>query len=1265
MIRRCVAMLTAFAVAFTSVPLPAAAEEPVEAASSASASADLEPGTYVEHEAIAYVVGDAGSGAGLFSFGGDVLSGAEDLMDVDADTAAEALSDDGEDAASARAASADEGRLVLVRDESKTTEELIAALEADERVVFAEPNLTVEVPEEDAEDLAAAVDLALEDELSESQGASGDAAADDGTAADGDTPADDAPAADGSDTFGEDKPDSAAADLTDYQWGFDNKADGEDGTVDMRSSEWDSQNPDEDLDEVIVAVIDSGVDASNPDLAPVMWDEGLTSGIERTGGEDEYGFSTVTDGGASSTEQVTNFHGAHVAGIIGAAWDGKGVSGMASNVRIMSVRHNDTLGTLLQCLDYVSRVRDAGVEVRVTNNSWGTGLQASRAIDLAVTELGEKGVTSLFASGNATTDGDAASTLVTTLADNPYVVVVDSIDPDGDPSDFSNTGETTSDVMAPGSAVVSTMLTGKSTGTPAAATQQYLGEADADAVLYESFDGKTRSNGDGTSFAQGVPVLGFQDGAGASLGEIREGAGFDGTGAYVLPYDGSTALASAYTTPIDLSGTKAKPRYLSMHYSFANAALTDADGAPYGQVLVGVKLKEKTGYTWAQLPAPSFSAQEWLSASLDLGGAAVAVGPDGRQDVVQLTADMIDWESFQLQIAYMVNEMRVTGGVPIVPSSDPLPCELVLDGIGLGSDLVPYAYEYGTSMACPAVAGAAAAIAGTGAADVAGDPAKSAEKLAALVRGAAQPDERYEGLCSTGGFATVDGAADPGPAVTAVEDGSDTVAIQGYFMSQAAQVQLDGMDAQVTSCTDLGDGKVELTVTKPDSFAGGQVTVRVSEDGKESRQSADLGRAAGASYYEQMDLPVPEELTQWSYWQLVGFAGDLYCLPRGTAIGSTMTLDHMLRYDPSEKTWSRVDLPTDEELAAVGLSRRTVYDVTATAYDGSLLVYLSAEDGTNGFFRYTADGSWEATGVSTDSPAGAPQQGTLASDGESLYLFGGMISYAGAVTDNPSYIFRVDPATGEAMPVGLLSAPRICPQVSYRDGAFVVSGGAGIVGSVQGGGMAGADLVRWVSTDDGGRTMSATPLDFSTITDQTGQVAYASGATADGFLIAGAPNDAGTEDTYRLSTDDLSLTAYGKRASEQHLLIPGAVAYDGWFYVLAATQDAPYRAFSATAAETLDQPGDYVDPDTPDTPDDPDNPDDPGDTGNTGDTGGTGGTGDASGDGQDGGSDAGAGGLPRTGDPTAARVAAVAAAGVVALGAAAVASKERRRPSRR
>ncbi|MDM8246346.1 hypothetical protein QUW40_07005 [Collinsella tanakaei] len=40
------------------------------------------------------------------------------------------------------AAGGESGTLVLVRDESRTTEELIAALEADPRVAFAEPNYT-------------------------------------------------------------------------------------------------------------------------------------------------------------------------------------------------------------------------------------------------------------------------------------------------------------------------------------------------------------------------------------------------------------------------------------------------------------------------------------------------------------------------------------------------------------------------------------------------------------------------------------------------------------------------------------------------------------------------------------------------------------------------------------------------------------------------------------------------------------------------------------------------------------------------------------------------------------------------------------------------------------------------------------------------------------------------------------------------------------------------------------------------------------------
>ena len=103
-------------------------------------------------------------------------------------------------------------------------------------------------------------------------------------------------------------------------------------------------------------------------------------------------------------------------------------------------------------------------------------------------------------------------------------------------------------------------------------------------------------------------------------------------------------------------------------------------------------------------------------------------------------------------------------------------------------------------MACPAVAGTAAVITGQGLDRVSSnDPAKKAEKLTALVKGAAVPDARYEGLCSTAGRATVDGAANPGPAITGVVDDGSAMTVCGYFMPEGTVVLVDGAPAAVLS----------------------------------------------------------------------------------------------------------------------------------------------------------------------------------------------------------------------------------------------------------------------------------------------------------------------------------------------------------------------------------------------------------------------------------------------------------------------------------
>ena len=88
-------------------------------------------------------------------------------------------------------------------------------------------------------------------------------------------------------------------------------------------------------------------------------------------------------------------------------------------------------------------------------------------------------------------------------------------------------------------------------------------------------------------------------------------------------------------------------------------------------------------------------------------------------------------------------------------------------------------------------------------------------------------------------------------------------------------------------------------------------------------------------------------------------------------------------------------------------------------------------------------------------------------------------------------------------------------------------------------------------------------------------MAYAAGGLADGFALVGPQSDSGTADTYLLAGGEGSApTAYEKRASQQTLLAPAATAYRGQLYVLASSQNEPYRVFSATAMGTAEQPGD-------------------------------------------------------------------------------------------
>ena len=1206
------------------LPLPAMAEE-----AAAQPEIRLEPGTYVEHEAIAYVV-DGGARARVFSLGGDLIDNAQTLMEVDADAAEEALGDEvgaGETAPAARArmlslddaSDAPAGRFVLVHDDSKTTEELIAALQADERVVFAEPNCYVGQVDAETDDVAAdVVDIEAgntvdpDDEGSLTEGSGGDVVdgdaapgeANDETAAEGASDADEdvaasddvddraEPADDATEveqtTFGSDK-DEPASDLTGFQWGMSNN--GEMGgvsaeeAIDIEYGAWNDAAATGGLEDVVVAVIDSGVDETNPDLAGVLWDEGEEYPELTVLGGDAHGFSTVLDTTSTSPISAEQSHGTHVAGIIAAEWNNEGTSGVAPNAKIMSVRSEvDAASDMLRCINYVTEAAKAGVNVRVANCSWGMGSNASRAFDVAFTQMGKAGVMAVFASGNSDSDMDATLNTISTLRDNPYVVVTDSIDASGELSMFSCYGQATTDVVAPGSTILSTWPT---------SDPQYLGEEDDAAALYESFDGETRvADGvldEGSPVAGGNAVLSFRYPSGESASVVPDEKRFDGDASLELSYNaeeaislGAGGLMAVRSNELDLSDLPEKPRYFSIRMTSECAN----GGSGYPQVMVSVNTTD------GSQSAP-------LSVVSEFG-----IGGDSWTGYFVELPENTNFENFGITISYLNLQISVLGGQRQAQVADGT---IYIDSIGLGSDLVPYKYSQGTSMAAPSVTGAAAVIAGMHSED-------SAAQLAAYVKGAAAGDA-YEESCSTGGYATVDGAANPSPVPVEAEVAEDgaTVTVRGYFVPDDVQVSIGGTSCAVVSRDStvggLGDSALtELTVQAPEGFAGGEQWVELAGSNGNGRMLVQFETIEQedptepqATYYDEMNLPVPDELDDWGGWQLIGFAGDVYALPQENEMNYTAEHGFMMKYDPQLQEWSRVAVPSSEQLAAAGV--RNVTSMAGTTYQGSLIVQITSNAHTEGsefytagsFWRYTVEGTWEHIPVpSLDGET--LSLSALGSDGDSLYVFGGKGSYgysgeSGDAGGEVKTIFRVDLETGSAEEVGEMVRERHNAHVAYHDGVFLVSGGQNT--SAQEASSMGVERLRVLSeaetlpsptgemTEYPAGSLVNGAVRMSSLVTETGELAFSPAAVADGFMIVGArcDEDKGVADTYTVSVEDGALPqTYGKLASDQRLLAPAALAYDGKLYVLAATTSDPYRVFSATAVETVAQPGDYAGP---------------------------------------------------------------------------------------
>ena len=227
---------------------------------------------------------------------------------------------------------------------------------------------------------------------------------------------------------------------------------------------------------VVVAVIDLGVDYNHEDLSANMWRNPGETGLDSLGGDkasngvdddgdgyvdDVYGVDTINH----DSDPIDDAgHGSHVAGIIGAVGNnGKGVVGVNWAVSIMAIKSHDASGngtsaSVVEAFSYAAMMRRRGVNVRVTNSSWGGAPEApsfDQALKDAIDDAGNAGILNVCAAGNSNSNNDVTPFYPASY-DSASIVAVAASDQNDSKAGFSSYGLQSVDLAAPGVGILST-----------------------------------------------------------------------------------------------------------------------------------------------------------------------------------------------------------------------------------------------------------------------------------------------------------------------------------------------------------------------------------------------------------------------------------------------------------------------------------------------------------------------------------------------------------------------------------------------------------------------------------------------------------------------------------------------------------------------------------------------------------------------------------------------------------------------------------------
>jgi len=227
--------------------------------------------------------------------------------------------------------------------------------------------------------------------------------------------------------------------------------------------------------DIVVGIIDSGVDYNHPDLASNIWTnagEVPGNGLDDDANgyvDDVHGYDFVNNDGNPYDD---NSHGTHVAGTIGAVGNnGIGVTGVSWLVKIMALKAFgwDGYGTIANCVRAIDYSIMMGVAL--TNNSW-SGEGSSSELASSISHANSHNMPFIAAAGNNGWNIDMYPVYPACYTYGNIITVAATTNIDTKAS-FSNWGANSVDLGAPGVGILSTFpgggydnLSGTSMATP-------------------------------------------------------------------------------------------------------------------------------------------------------------------------------------------------------------------------------------------------------------------------------------------------------------------------------------------------------------------------------------------------------------------------------------------------------------------------------------------------------------------------------------------------------------------------------------------------------------------------------------------------------------------------------------------------------------------------------------------------------------------------------------------------------------------------------